>query len=84
MTPGQLFALIWGVGAIGMGLFFFLRPEVVEARYRAMTDRNSIMRQLRERHAPTEWTIRFYRVGGVVFAVIGLMVFIAASVGALK
>ena len=83
MSGPQIFLVAWSVIAIGLGNLFFFKPEVVERRYREQMDSNRLTRDLRERYAPTERVIIWYRVGGVIAAVMGLIIGTLALLGVL-
>ncbi|TXK19050.1 hypothetical protein [Homoserinibacter sp. GY 40078] len=81
MSGGQVFLLCWGVFALGLGSFFAFRPHIPAARYETRVDRFARIRPLRERVAPRKFTVMLFRIGGVVFMIAGLGVFVLALVG---
>lgn len=63
MTGPQVFALFWGILAIGLSYAFVRYPGQMEETFRKNMDRTRTTRRLRERHAPTTAIIIWYRIG---------------------
>lgn len=78
---GMPFLILWGVVAVFLGLMFATSPDLMESIYRRGLSKTSATKSLGERHAPRELVIRFYRIGGIIFAVLGVIGFVIGLVG---
>jgi len=84
MTGPQIFALCWGVFAIGLGYLFARYPDVLSGMYEKQMSATRFTKRLQERNAPRSFTRVFYRIGGIVFMVIGPVVIVLAIIGVLR
>ena len=84
MTGPQIFALCWGVLAIGMGYLFARYPDVLAGIYEKQMSATKFTKGLQERHAPRSWTRVWYRISGIVLMAIGPIVIVLAIVGVLR
>ncbi|MDR7381699.1 hypothetical protein [Promicromonospora iranensis] len=76
MTFGRVFALVWGVGAIAMGLRVALNSE---AMARAALEQQGSEPEARK----SQWVYPFTRALGWVFVVAGIAAGVLGLVGAL-
>lgn len=83
-NAGYLFVTAWGVGAVLLGGFFTFRPEAVADQYIAQMARFRTTNRLRERLAPRGAILIWYRVGGILFMALGVMVPVLAYIGVLS
>ncbi len=84
MTLPQIFALFWAALALGLGYVFARYPEKMESLNRRTMGPFVSANANRKRLALTEWYVRFYRVGGIVFMGAAVWVGIAAGFGLLR
>lgn len=83
MTGSQIFAVVWGLFAIGLGYLFARYPKFMQRQYEAQLRQTPLIgRELSP--AQRRRTIVFYRVVGMVFIAVGIGVAIAAAIGSLK
>lgn len=81
---GHVFILIWGIAALGMGVLFTFRPEIPADVYIAQASHTRFTKRLRERLAPRGRILVWYRIGGVLFMVLGVMMPILVFTGVLS
>lgn len=67
------FLCVWGVAAVGLGALFALRPAAVADRYIREMGRTALSRRLQQRLAPRWAVLIWYRVGGIVFMALGIL-----------
>ncbi|MFB2597714.1 hypothetical protein ACEXQE_07975 [Herbiconiux sp. P17] len=84
MTGPQLFIVLWGLGALALGSLFAFRPDIVIRAYRWNLTNYPLGKGLRARMAPRKWMATFYRIGGVVFMVLGVTVGILGLIGVIR
>ena len=78
---GLPFLIIWGVVATFVGIAFASSPDHIESMYRQRINRTSVTKRLGERLPPRDSVIKFYRVGGIVFTVLGIAGLVVGIVG---
>ena len=77
MTFGQVLAIVWGIGAVAMGLHLALNSE--------SNARAALKRQGSDPDAPkSQWMYPFTRAIGWIFAVAGFAVGVLGLVGVLS
>lgn len=81
MSGGQIFAVVWGVGALGLGFVFARYPGIVVDLYVKQMGVTRLTKRLQERRAPRAAVRVWYRIMGVVFMVLGPFIAILAIVG---
>ena len=77
MTCGQMLAIVWGVGAIAMGLHVALNSE--------SNARAALMRQGSDPDAPkSQWMYPFTRALGWIFVLVGFAAGVLGLTGVLN
>jgi hypothetical protein len=84
MTGPQVFALVWSVLALGLGYLGARHPDIPARMYVEQMSRTAVTKKLQETFAPRTWIIVSFRIGGIVFMLLGIGVGIAAAIGVLK
>jgi hypothetical protein len=84
MTSPQLFAIGWGVLAICLGFAFARFPRFMVAQYEQQRRNTPLVGRRELTPEARQRTVVIYRVGGILFMIIGVCVGIAAGLGALK
>ncbi|MFJ4175877.1 hypothetical protein [Microbacterium sp. NPDC089696] len=78
-----IFLSVWSLGALGIGALFAFRPEIPADMYIAQADSIRGVRRLRRRLAPRARILVWYRIGGVFFMVMGVVMPVLALTGVL-
>jgi len=84
MTGPQIFALCWGVFAVGLGYLFARYPDVLAGMYENGMSATKLTKDIQQRNAPRSRVRVWYRIGGIAFMVLGPVVAILAIVGVLR
>jgi hypothetical protein len=82
-NAGYVFITAWGLGALVLGWFFTFRPEGIADQYISQMARFRTTNRLRERLAPRGAILVWYRIGGVVFMMLGVVLPVLAYSGVL-
>jgi hypothetical protein len=80
---GFAFVTVWGVGAVVLGGIFAFRPASVADIYIAQMARFKTSNTLRERFAPRSAILIWYRFGGALFMITGVVIPVLAFSGVL-
>lgn len=78
-----VFFAVWGVAALSLGALFAFKPEVPADMYIAQAARSRVLNRLRERLAPRAAILVWYRIGGVLFMILGVVLPVLALTGVL-
>lgn len=78
-----VFFVVWSVAALSLGALFFFKPELPADVYIAQAARFRVLNRLRERFAPRAAILVWYRIGGVLFMILGVVVPVLALTGVL-
>jgi len=84
VSASQIFPALWGLMALVLGSLFAFRPDIVIRLHRWNLTNYPLGKRLRARMAPQKWTSTFYRIGGVVFMVLGVTVGTLALIGLIR
>lgn len=68
------FIVVWGVGAVVIGSLFAFKPQVAADKYITQMARFRTSNRLRERLEPRAAILAWYRVAGVMFMILGILV----------
>ncbi|MFF3027923.1 hypothetical protein [Microbacterium sp. NPDC057944] len=78
-----VFLTVWSIGALAIGALFAFKPEVPADVYIAQMARSRVANRLRERLAPRTAILVWYRIGGVTFMILGVVMPVLAFTGVL-
>ena len=84
MTGPQIFALCCGVLGIGLGLLFAFYPDILAGAYVGKMSGTATGKKLQKELAPRPLVVVFYRIAGVLVALVGVGIVIAAAIGTLR
>lgn len=71
-----IFILVWGLGAIGAGLFFAIKPETI-----VRLDEGQTWRRHQPRPENRNLRIWWNRIGGIVFVGLGITFVVLVAIG---
>lgn len=69
----SVFLVVWSIVALALGLLFAFKPEVPADMYIAQMARTRVSNRLRERLAPRAAILVWYRIGGVLFMLLSVV-----------
>ncbi len=78
-----IFVCVWGIGALVLGAVFAVRPHSLADRYIRAMGRTDLSRKLQQRLAPRWAILIWYRAGGVLFMILGVLLPVLALTGVL-
>lgn len=73
-VAGYVFMCVWGVVALGLGSLFAFRPEIPADIYITWSAATRITHRVQQTFAPRPAILIFYRIGGAVFMLLGIVV----------
>ncbi|MCT2085894.1 hypothetical protein M3D75_07185 [Microbacterium enclense] len=76
-----VFLCVWGIGALALGAVFTFRPRGLADRYIASMARTDLSPKLQQRLAPRSAVVLWYRVGGIIFMLLGIVIPVLALTG---
>lgn len=76
-----VFVCVWGIGALALGAVFAVRPHGLADRYIASIARTDLSRKLQQRLAPRWAVVLWYRAGGIVLMLLGILMPVLALTG---
>jgi hypothetical protein len=77
------FVIVWSIVALALGSVFAFKPEVPADMYIAQTAHSRVSHSLRERLAPRAAILVWYRIGGVLFMVLSVVIPVLVFTGVL-
>lgn len=78
-----VFLVVWSLGALSLGALFAFKPEVLADAYIAQMARSRVSNRLRERLAPRAAILIWYRIGGWLFMILGVVMPVLMFTGVL-
>lgn len=71
---GYVFVTVWGVVALALGSLFAFKPEIPADIYINWMSISRTTHLLQETLAPRRFILIWYRIGGVTFLVLGILI----------
>jgi hypothetical protein len=81
--PVFFFIAVWSIVALCLGAIFAFKPEIPTDRYIAQMERHEITNTLRKRLIPRPLALIWFRLGGIFFLVMSMVLPVLAMMGAL-